>query len=488
MKSTSIFNYFSVFVSLIVLPFSMMAQNERYGGAQNDVPTCMTLTPSGEIILAGYSKSFDDGSDQVFVLKLNPDNSINWQKSFGGKYGNRPFDMVLGERDEIIITGEAWTDDPTDWGREELFTLKLDSAGNLINEKKYFQYHRDMGFRIKRLINGSYISIGFTKSSEEVYGEMMVTKLDPLLNILWQTIIGENKSIDYGFEIFLNMDGFLAIGSQGGFFNSNQVDFLTPQSDILIAQLDFFGNLLWKKIYGGAGHDWVEKAVVINNEIYLVGSTQSIGEGSFDMLLLKMNMQGDSLWARSYGNEYYQQGRDISYGNGQLFFGGITKKESSNYAAANYIISTDLDGNILWERVIESTGSDSFKRMEFNNQNNSLHCLSSSHSEATASDFWLYSLNKDGQFTGIRSLSRNSNTQVFPNPVEGNARIEIQENNNSPALFQVYSISGQLVFEEELNSVNGSYSFSAYSLNSGFYTFKMILEDGNQFSGKFIVR
>lgn len=465
----------------------MMAQNERYGGDQNDVPTCMTLTPSGEIILAGYSKSFDDGSDQVFVMKLNDNGELIWDQTYGNIYGDRPYDICMSN-DHIVLTGETWLGFGNEWGRENMFAIELDASGDLLTQQSYYQYHRDMGLRIKRISNGTYILNGFTKSTEEAFGEMMVTKLDAYLNIVWQTTIGEDRSIDYGFEVIQNNDGFLVLGSQGGFFNSNQVDFVTPKSDILVAQLNFFGELVWKKTYGGLGHDWIEKAVVVDNEIYLIGSTQSIGMGSFDMLLLKMSMEGDSLWAKSYGNEYYQQGRDISYGNGQLFFGGITKKESSPYAAANYIVSTDLEGNVLWERVIESTGSDSFKRMEYNHINDKLLCLSNSKYENTGNDFWLYTLNKDGQFSSIINLTRKTDPKVYPNPVEDNARIKIQGQENSNAHFYVYNISGQLVYEEELNAINGSYSFSAYQLNSGFYTFKMILEDGNQFSGKFIVR
>ncbi len=245
----------------------MMAQNERFGGAQNDVPTCMTLTPSGEIILAGYNKSFDDGSDQVFVMKLNDNGELIWDQTYGNIYGDRPYDICMSD-EHIILTGETWLGFGNEWGRENMFAIELDASGDLLTQQSYYQYHRDMGLRIHRLSNGSYISIGFTKSAEDAFGEILVTKLDAFLNILWQSTIGVERSIDYGFDIISNNEGFLAIGSQVGFFNSNQVDFLTPQYYILIAQVVFFGNLLWKKIYGGAGHEWVEKAVVINNEIY----------------------------------------------------------------------------------------------------------------------------------------------------------------------------------------------------------------------------
>ncbi len=71
MKSVYIIHFFLTSICLLILPLTINAQDDYYGGDQNDVPTCMTISDDGSYLLAGYSKSYDDGSDQVFILKLN---------------------------------------------------------------------------------------------------------------------------------------------------------------------------------------------------------------------------------------------------------------------------------------------------------------------------------------------------------------------------------------------------------------------------------
>lgn len=475
-----------LFLFLTWLSLFSMAQNIHMGGSKYDVPTSLGLFSDGSLGLLGYSKSTEDYNDQVFMIRCTDAGELIWEKAYGGIYGDHPYDFCINSDDEIMITGESWNGFNTQWGRENIFMLQLNSEGDKIAEKEYYQYMRDMGFRIKPLEDNSYIVNGFSKSGDDDYGEMIITKIDSDLEILWQTVVGEPFSVDYGFEIIPNEQGFLAIGSVGGFFNSNQVDFKTTDSDILVAQIDHEGHLLWKDHYGGDGHDWLERAVVVNEEIYLIGSTQSEGAGSFDVLLMKMSMEGDSLFFKTYGSEYYDQGRSISYSNDRLFLGGVTKKQNDPSASANYILATDLNGEVIWERVIESTDSDKLEDMVFNHELNALYCLSSSHNDSTGIDFWLYTLNEEGQFLGIYALSK-VDLQVIPNPLREEAKIQLPDVDMAQAELFIYNLNGQLLIHEKAEIHHHYYPFSADGLASGFYTFKILLKEGRQYSGKFIV-
>jgi len=463
-------------------PLLSYAQNFEVSGSENDIPTSMALFSDGSIGLVGYTKSSDEPNDQLYMIRSTTDGALFWEKAYGGIYGDRPYDICITPDDRVMITGESGSI----WDRGNLFVAQINEVGGLEIFKSYPLYHRDMGFKINYLEDGSFILNGFTKSDDDDYGEMMITKLDAQLDIVWQRVVGEPSSVDYGFEIIENDFGYLAIGSVGGFFNSNQVDFTTVQSDILVAQLDHSGQVLWKDYYGGPGHDWLEEAVVVDEEIYLIGSTQSMGAGSFDMLLMKMSMEGDSLFARSYGGIFYDQGRTIAYGNGKLFLGGVTKKENSAYASANYLLATDLDGDILWERVIESTGSDKLKDMAFNEGKGLLHCLSSAEHEESGIDFWLYTLNEDGQFSSISPLSRNE-LKVIPNPVQSYAYIQLPNDTNLQSEIIIYNVSGQVVRQERIDAYINYYPFSVKEFSAGFYTFIIYLQDEGKFTGKFIV-
>lgn len=483
--------YFKTFVliSLMLIVHSLgYSQQSFFGGSENDIPSSIVRAGDGSLYMAGYSKSFDSGDDQVYIIKCTETGDVIWENTYGGIYGEHPFDLIINDDNHLVLTGESYTGFGQNWGRENQFVIEVAGNGELVSQNAYFLFHRDIGLRVKKVSGGGYILNGFSKSSDDVHGEMMVTRLSSSYEILWQVFIGEEQSVDYGFEIIQNSLGFLAIGSQGGFLNSNQVDFTTPQSDILVAQLDFDGNLLWKKTYGGSGHDWVEEAILVNDEIFLVGSTQSIGEGGFDMLLMKLSINGDSLFSKAYGSEYYDQGRCISYANGSLYLGGVTKKSNHAFSSANYIVSTDLDGELIWENTYEFSDSDKLKDMAIDDGNSQLYCISAMKDDTLNSGFHLYSVNSEGQISNIKTFTKNSLT-IYPNPVHSgkNIIVKLPNTNALSGSVYVYNLSGELVWNNQIETDKSECSISTKGMAAGLYTCKILYENDQVYIGKFIV-
>jgi len=468
-----------------LIPVLLFSQNEIINEPENDVPTSMVLYENGSLALTGYSKSSpDEVSDQVFCVKINSDGEILWEKFYGGIYGDRPYDVLLNGQEDLIITGETWLGFGSNWGRENIFVLQIDGIGNLTQEKTYYQHHRDMPLKIKQVANG-YVLIGYTKSGEDAYGDIQISKVDNDFNMIWQSTFGEIQSVDYGMDIIPLENGneYFVLGNIGGFFNSNQVDFTTPDSDILLAKLDSQGNILWQRKYGGESHDMVEEACVIDNEIYLVGSTQTNSNGSFDLLLMKLNFDGDTLFSKTFGGAFYEMGRRIQYNDQQLFLGGVCKKENSDFASANYIVSCDFNGDVLWEKVIESSESSKLKDMVYDKSKNEIHILSTLL-ENNDVDFWIYSLNNNGQFSNVSPAIKHKNLTVYPNPMRDGAYIKLPLRENF--VINVYDINGKLMYSEK-RQANNIHEIDSQNLSSGFYTFEIILDTKERYSGKFIV-
>ena len=62
------------------------------------------------------------------------------------------------------------------------------------------------------------------------------------------------------------------------------------------------GNVQWEKTYGGTENDsayCIEKAA--DGGYIISGSTASSGNGGSDVLLLKIDQNGDELWSQTYG-------------------------------------------------------------------------------------------------------------------------------------------------------------------------------------------
>jgi len=57
---------------------------KSYGGAGNDAVKSLERTSDGGYIMAGYSTSFGAGDSDGWVLKLDADGNVIWQKTYGG--------------------------------------------------------------------------------------------------------------------------------------------------------------------------------------------------------------------------------------------------------------------------------------------------------------------------------------------------------------------------------------------------------------------
>ena len=82
-----------------------------HGGSGNDAATAVKQTPDGGYIVAGESSSTDGeitdhhGSSDYWVVKLNFDGKIEWEKSLGGSSSERANDVQLAHNGGYIVFG-----------------------------------------------------------------------------------------------------------------------------------------------------------------------------------------------------------------------------------------------------------------------------------------------------------------------------------------------------------------------------------------------
>jgi hypothetical protein len=100
---------------------------------------------------------------------------------------------------------------------------------------------------------------------------------------------------------------------------------------------------LWSHAYGGGGNDVCESLIRTNDGGYaLAGWTDSFGAGGRDFWLVKTNLNGDSLWSRTYG------------GGGTNMCQSLVQTADGGYALAGtneghfWLVRTNADGDILW--------------------------------------------------------------------------------------------------------------------------------------------
>ena len=125
--------------------------------------------------------------------------------------------------------------------------------------------------------------------------------------------------------------------------------------DIYLIKTDAWGDTLWSKRIGKSEYGELPYSMIKTNDnnLAIVGTTSKIISGSYvhEVLLLKFNEYGDTLWYRNYGIYSENSGYDVKQTNDNGFI--ITGYTYNNAIATSYVllIKTDENGNEQWMKT-----------------------------------------------------------------------------------------------------------------------------------------
>jgi hypothetical protein len=84
---------------------------------------------------------------------------------------------------------------------------------------------------------------------------------------------------------------------------------------------------------------------------YILANTRISAGVEMNILLIKTDLNNNIIWQKTYGGSLDDYARSISLINDKLFICGATY--TSDRARDFYLVSTDLEGNINFEKRME---------------------------------------------------------------------------------------------------------------------------------------
>ena len=260
-------------------------------------------------------------------------------KNFGGNlwdYGNSVQQTI---DDGYIITGEISS---SEHGYSDIWLIKTDSEGQEEWNQTFDGNDRDYGKSVKQTVDGGYIIIGSTGS--DYYYDVWLIKTDSKGTEEWnQTFGGDNK--DYGHSVQQTIDGgYIITGEISSSGNGS--------SDVLLIKTDQKGQEEWIQTFGGSDYDTGNSIEQTYDGGYIItGSTRSYGNGSDDILLIKTNSQGQEEWNQTFGGDYIDIGNSIKQtsDNGYIITGYT--QSYGNGSRDVWLIKTNSQGNEEWNQT-----------------------------------------------------------------------------------------------------------------------------------------
>jgi len=109
-------------------PSTSICWEKTYGGSLNDEARSIQQTRDGGYIVAGYTKSKGAGGYDFWVLKLDENGEIIWDKTYGGSRTDEAFSIQQTRDGGYIVAGYTWSKGA---GGYDFWVLKLDENGNI---------------------------------------------------------------------------------------------------------------------------------------------------------------------------------------------------------------------------------------------------------------------------------------------------------------------------------------------------------------------
>jgi len=204
-----------------------------YGGSNYDKAFSIQQTSDGGYIVAGHttSTSFGAGGYDFWILKLDSNGDIEWQRSYGGSEDDWGLSIQQTNDGGYIVTGKT---ESFGAGEYDFWILKLDSNGDIEWQRTYGGIYNDSADSIQQTSDGGYIVAGETQSFGSGREDFWILKLGSNGDIEWQRTFGGGYE-DYGSSIQQT--------SSGGYIVAGHTQSFDAAQDILILKLSSDGDI-----------------------------------------------------------------------------------------------------------------------------------------------------------------------------------------------------------------------------------------------------
>jgi hypothetical protein len=352
-------------------------------------------SPGGGIVMAGTTSSIDDdvrgshGKEEAWIVKLNSAGDTVWTRTLGGTGDDEASAIGVTADGGYIVTGSTDSDDGditdkrSNFNRD-VWVLKLDGYGHTAWSKTFGGNAADAGFSLVITSDGGYLVAGATNSNNGDFAgnhggtDVLVLKLDSLGHQQWSKTYG-GSSWDEVHGIIATADGYVLAGltySNDGDVTGYHIPAIIG-ADMLVIRIDFSGNKIWAKAFGGTTDDDAT-SITATADGYVVAGYANSNDGDVtgyhgtealftDMWVVKLNGDGNIVWSRALGGSFDEAATSVTAtpDGGVVLAGAASSNDgdvTGNHNRGSYddvwIVKLDDDGNKQWTKTLGGSGDD----------------------------------------------------------------------------------------------------------------------------------
>ncbi len=290
---------------------------KTYGGKSLDIFNVVHVTSDGGFIAAGTTESYGNGAirgdahEDCYLVKMNANGDTLWQRTFGGIYDDRFFDVTETPDHGFVAVGIY------DNGNDNFtYVVKVDNNGKTL-------------WPPKQLYPNSYQSFGTsvtTGANDDIAIAGYVVKSDT---------VGDLNT---------HYPSFILLNNNGGFLDYQNVNNPFPEYKM-------WGSVINSGYYNYATTSSLEKIISRPDGYILVVNLEAVGPNS--IMIFKVDFKGNIQWKQQHfvgknGSAFMNSISNNAVG-GLLISGGTIDPAG---ISSTWLLNTDANGSKLWENFL----------------------------------------------------------------------------------------------------------------------------------------
>lgn len=214
----------------------------------------------------------------------------------------------------------------------KVFLIKTDAFGDTLWTRTYLDSVSYLGNEVGQTSDGGYIIAGSGNADCNIY----LVKTDSNGDTAWTRSFNTAGGASAHSAQQTNDGGFIIAGQAAGFGAGSD--------DVLLIKTDSSGDTLWTRAYGGAFDDLGKSVRQTSDGGYIVaGNTASFSAAQSDFYLLKIDSTGGLMWSKTYTDPHNKFLSSVE----QVYDSGLILMGMSDSGSV-YLLKTDSTGILTW--------------------------------------------------------------------------------------------------------------------------------------------
>ena len=345
---------------LLIVKYDSLGIQQSYNtwhGTNDAYGFSIAIDSLDNVYSAGCTDTFGNGGLDMYLIKYDNMGTEKWKLTWGKTGNDVCFDIALDGLNNIFLAGYT---ENFETGRRDMCLVKLDNSGKEQWNITWGISELDVCSSIKLDSSGNIYLAGITKISGENYYQLCLVKFNSLGIYQWSRTFGK---IEKGGLWTLYSSCGVAVDSLDNIYLSGSTISLgTTNYDYCLVKYDSSGIQQWSKTWDLSEEDYFSAIELDSSDnVYIAGSVYDSIIEKQDTCLIKYDSLGVQQWNRTWGgDDWYDSYNfyDLTIdSNNNVYVAGVGFQQVTNDYGM-FIVKYDTSGNEHWNLTWEGSDFD----------------------------------------------------------------------------------------------------------------------------------